>query len=156
MSKAQTGTKQTQEDVVLQLFNKAKATKAEIAQAATPVWKTSGLFSFSEQTSNRTDIKTCTNKTVLIDALVHLETKSAGFETAAKFLGVEDTKFSWLGFSLEEWKADIKTRVDQLQIVEKRAKLTALEARISKLLTPAQIKDLELGALLEDAAELLA
>jgi molybdenum-dependent DNA-binding transcriptional regulator ModE len=71
-------------------------------------------------------------------------------ESAAKDLGVE-YKFTWLGFSIDEWKEDFQTRVNQISVQEKRKELAELESRLNAIISPELKAQMEL----ESIAELL-
>jgi hypothetical protein len=71
-------------------------------------------------------------------------------ESAAKDLGVE-YNFTWLGFSIDEWKEDFQTRVNQISVQEKRKELAELESRLNAIISPELKAQMEL----ESIAELL-
>ena len=67
-------------------------------------------------------------------------------ENAAKELGV-DYKFTWLGFTVDEWKNDFQTRVNQISISEKRKELAEIEARLNAIISPELKAQMELEAI---------
>jgi hypothetical protein len=67
-------------------------------------------------------------------------------ENAAKELGV-DYKFTWLGFSVDEWKNDFQTRVNQISIQEKRKELAEIESRLNAIISPELKAQMELEAI---------
>jgi hypothetical protein len=67
-------------------------------------------------------------------------------ESSAKELGVE-YKFSWLGFTADEWKNDFVTRVNQISIQEKRKELAEIESRLNAIISPDLRAQMELEAI---------
>jgi hypothetical protein len=67
-------------------------------------------------------------------------------ESAAKELGV-DYNFTWLGFSVDEWKEDFQTRVNQISVQEKRKELAELESRLNAIISPELKAQMELDAI---------
>ena len=55
-----------------------------------------------------------------------------------------NVKFDWLGFSLEAWISDIKTRVNKIDISKKRDELEKLETRLNSLISPELRNQMEL------------
>ena len=53
-------------------------------------------------------------------------------------------QFKWLGFTFDQWKADIKTRIDKIQISKKKKELEELEVRLDKLISPELKQQMEL------------
>jgi hypothetical protein len=52
--------------------------------------------------------------------------------------------FSWLGFSAQDWLEDICLRINKINISNEKKKLQALEERLHKLISPEQLKAIEL------------
>jgi hypothetical protein len=69
-------------------------------------------------------------------------------ESAAKELGVV-YNFTWLGFSVDEWKEDFQTRVNQISVQEKRKELAELESRLNAIISPELKAQMELEAIAE-------
>jgi len=75
-----------------------------------------------------------------------LKERADKYQEAASELGV-DVSFTWLGFTVEEWFTDLKTRVNVIQLAKRRSELLELETRINKLV-PQDVRDaMELEAL---------
>ena len=60
-----------------------------------------------------------------------------------------DYKFTWLGFTVDEWKDDFQTRVNQISIQEKRKELSEIESRLNSLISPELRAQMELEAITE-------
>ena len=136
----------TKEQIIDALFAQLELKKAEVALANKPVYITGGSFRYSEGISNQLDITTAREERKLIEVVGFLKERSRSYAEAAAELGC-DAKFTWLGFSPEEWQADCQTRINVLQIAKKKSELAALEIRVNKVI-PQDIRDArELAAL---------
>ncbi len=58
-----------------------------------------------------------------------------------------DYNFTWLGFTVEEWKDDFQTRVNQISVQEKRKELAELESRLNAIISPELKAQMELEAI---------
>lgn len=136
----------TRDERVLALFEKLQSKKAEVANAERPVYVTGGQFRYSESVGTSVDIMTVRDERKLVEILVFLKDRSERYPTACEELGVA-AEFKWLGFTYDEWKQDLKTRVSVLQIAKRKAELKELEARVNAVMTPELRAELELKAL---------
>ena len=136
----------TRDERVLALFEKLQSKKAEVANAERPVYVTGGQFRYSESVGTSVDIMTVRDERKLVEILVFLKDRSERYPVACEELGVE-AEFKWLGFTYDEWKQDLKTRVSVLQIAKRKAELKELEARVNAVMTPELRAELELKAL---------
>lgn len=118
--------------------------KKEIANAEKPVWVTNMSFGFTEDVNSRINLQTVTSTKVLVSALASLTRAKDSFEAAAKALGT-DIKFTWLGYSYEDWKSDIQTRLNKIELTKKKVELENLEERLNKLVSPEVREALELA-----------
>lgn len=55
--------------------------------------------------------------------------------------------FEWLGYSLEDWESDFKTKIAKIEVLKKKAELADLETRLDKLVSPERKAELELQAI---------
>lgn len=138
--------KQQADQRVLDLIDLAKKKKEAIAKAEKPNWKTNCSFSKDEFGSNRINLQATTDVAVLVGILAFLITAKGAFEEAAKMLGIEQ-QFIWMGFSFEDWKSDIETRVTKLEITKEKKNLEMIEERLGKLISPELRQELELQEL---------
>ena len=136
----------TRDERVLALFEKLQAKKAEVANAERPVYVTGGQFRYSESVGTSVDIMTARDERKLVEILVFLKDRSERYPAACEELGVI-AEFKWLGFTYDEWKQDLKTRISVLQIAKRKAELKELEARVNAVMTPELRAELELKAL---------
>lgn len=128
---------------VQEFFKIVQQKKAEIAKAEKPNWKTNCSFSYVKDSSSRINLQVVASVEELILILAFLIDKNQSFDKAQAILGT-DLKFNWMGFTLEEWKSDIQTRVNKVQISKKKQELEALESRLDKLVSPELKAQMEL------------
>ena len=136
------------DEQVQMLFNVVQQKKAEIAKIEKPNWLTNSSFRWDENNASTSiNIQTVSDPKVLVAALAKLLSISDAAEKAAAELGVENYKFEYLGFSLNDWKTDFKTRVDKIQITKKKNELAKLEERLNSLISPELKAQMELEAI---------
>lgn len=138
----------TKEEIIQGLYDVIESKKVEIAKAEKPKWETNCSFRYNkEQSTSSINLQVCSSIDDLTDILAFLLTKHSFYEKASTELGV-NSKFRWLGFTLDEWTSDIKTRVNKLEIVSKKKELEELEARLNKLeITKEMREQMELDAI---------
>lgn len=140
-------TKKTTDELVKELFDSVQAKKLVIEKAERPCWETSGNFGYSANSGHdRVNIQTVTDVRKLVEMYAFLIDREEKSESAAKDLGVE-YKFTWLGFSVDEWKNDFQTRVNQISIQEKRKELSEIESRLNAIISPELKAQMELEAI---------
>lgn len=136
----------THDEKVQLLFEKLQAKKAEVANAMKPHYITGGQFRYSESIGNSIDIVTVRDERKLVEILTFLKERSEKYDSAAKELGVI-AEFTWLGFSVDEWTTDLKTRVSVLQLAKRKAELKELEERVNAIVSPELRRKMEVDAL---------
>lgn len=142
------------DDKTLELIKEVKRQKDEIAKIEKPNWTTNLSFTYIEGKMNdAVNIHVESNVKNLIGMAAFLMDKEASYEKAAIVLGVvEAPKFTWNGFSVEDWNKDIKMRIQKIQIATKKKKLESLESRLNAIITPEKRRELELQAIEEEMA----
>lgn len=141
--------KKTAPDVdqrVLDLIETVKQKKAVIQKAEKPSWKTNCSFGYNPDGSFRVNLQATMDVSILISILGFLIRSKASFDQAAQELN-QDVSFSWQGFSFDEWKSDIETRVIKLSIKKEKDNLEKLENRLNGLISPELRRELELAEL---------
>lgn len=135
--------------VVQALIDVVAERKQEISKAEKPNWKTNCTFAFSEdaQPGQRYNIQTITDVSRLVGMLAFLMGQEENFKKAAKALNVSTKNFTWLGYSVEDWKEDLDTRITKINISKKKKELEEIEARLDKLISPELRAQLELEAI---------
>ena len=140
-------TKKTTDELVKELFDSVQEKKLAIEKAERPCWETSGNFGYSANSGHdRVNIQTVTDVRKIVEMYAFLIDRKEKSENAAKDLGV-DYKFTWLGFSVNEWKNDFQTRVNQISIQEKRKELSEIESRLNAIISPELKAQMELEAI---------
>lgn len=110
-----------------------QAKKDEVSQAERPVYITGGQFRYTEKISESIDLLTVKDPRKLVEIYTFLKERGNKYQEAAIELGV-DVKFTWLGFTVEEWLKDLKTKVNVIQIHKRREELLELETRINAII----------------------
>jgi hypothetical protein len=137
----------TTDEKIKLLFEEIQNKKLAIQQAERPSWNTSCSFGFSASSAHdRINIQLINDIRKLVEIYAFLIDRKEKCEIAAKELGV-DYKFTWLGFSVDEWKSDIQTRANQLMIQEKRKELNEIENRLNSIISPELRAKMELDAI---------
>lgn len=131
------------DNIVQDLFKVVQTKKDEIAKAEKPNWETNCAFGFFPETSQRINLQVMSDVADLVNILAFLIEKHKNFDAAQEILGT-NLKFKWLGFTFDQWKSDIKTRLDKIQISMKKRELNELEARLDKLVSPELKQQMEL------------
>jgi len=135
----------------LELIKKVQQQKQEIAKAERPNWVTNCSFSYIEGSSKTVNLHVCRDVREMVCVVAFLKEREKSYISAVKELGVDAPEFKWNGFSVSDWVNDVKTRIDKVQIADKKKKLEALEDRLNKIISPELRAELELEAI---AAEL--
>ena len=139
----------TTDEKVRELFDLVQEKKLAIEKAERPCWKTSGNFGYSANSAHdRTTIATVTDVRKIVEMYAFIMDRKDKSESAAKDLGVE-YNFTWLGFTVDEWKEDFQTRVNQISVQEKRKELAELESRLNTIISPELKSQMELEAIAE-------
>lgn len=125
---------------LLDIVNKKKAEIA--ALEVKPNWVTNCAFKWFVDVTTVINIQTI-NEQQILDILVFLLNKEVMHSRATEILGL-DTKFTYLGYTLDEWTTDLKTRLSRLSISTKKAELTTLEKRLNNLMSADLKTQLEL------------
>lgn len=142
----------TQDATTLKLIDEVNKRKAEIAKIEKPSWATNCSFPLDEENSNsKKALHVVSDVRTLVGYASRLLAGERAYKDAAKALGVDAPAYTWGGFSVADWIADIKLRIDQIQIATKKEKLEALENRLNAIITPELRREMELKAI---AAEL--
>lgn len=137
----------TKEEIIQGLYDTIQKKRNEIAKAEKPKWETNCSFKYNKEQSASTNLQVCSNLDDLVDILSFIMNKEAFHNEAMDALNVS-TKFRWLGFTLDEWKSDIQTRVSKLEIVSKKKELEELEDRLNRLeITKEMREQMELEAI---------
>jgi len=129
---------------VQELFEIVQQKKSAIVKAEKPNWQTNCSFGYDKNSSSRMNIQVVNDIDELTEILAFLLRKERSHYEASEILGVE-SQFKWLGFTFEQWKSDIQTRIDKIQISKKKQELEQLESRLGLLISPELRAEMELA-----------
>lgn len=132
------------------LIAEVKRRKEEISRLEKPNWKTNCSFSYTENSSQSTNLHTEMNVRNLLCMAAFLKEKERAYIEVAKELEVEAPPFTWAGYPVDEWLYDIKTRINKIQITSKKKKLEQLEERLNKIISPEKRAELELQDIMNE------
>lgn len=133
---------------VLDLLQKVKQKKEEIAKASKkPVWKTNCTIGYDPENANRINIMTVRDVQKLADIYAFLLQREQYIEKAYKELSINDDLLVYMGYSIDDWKNDLRARVNQLSVEQKKKELDELDRRINSLVSPEQRREMELAEL---------
>ncbi len=134
------------DEKVLNLFNKVKEKQKKIAANEKVNWETNCSFGYTENINDRINLHVASDLSKLVDMYIFLQVKSEYWKDACEKLGIQ-TSLKWLGYKIEDWQKDIKSRVNQLQLGNERKELAVLESRLDALITIDQRRVMELEAI---------
>ena len=138
---------------VLDLFNLVRTKQSEISKSERPKWTTTCVFSYSPDDTNagsRVNIQTVTDISKLTDILGFLIQKFEYYNKALEAIGntkINIGNFSWMGFSIDDWKSDIISRINQISVKAKKKELDTLSDRLNAIVSPEQRREMELEAI---------
>jgi len=148
MAKALKSIKQSNDERAARLIEIVNQKKAAIAQAEKPTYITNLSFSPTENgTGDRININTITEPKQFISILAVLREKETAFQLAAEELGITNLQFTWQGYSVEDWKTDLITRLNKVQISKLKDELKVYESKVNALISPEKRAEMELAAL---------
>lgn len=129
---------------VQELFKIVQEKKSAIVKAEKPNWQTNCSFGYDKSSSSRLNIQVLSDIDELVEILSFLMRRKDYHEKSSIVLGVT-SEFKYLGFTLEQWKSDIQTRIDKIQISKKKQELEQLESRLNSLISPELKAEMELA-----------
>lgn len=133
---------------VQQLFEVVQAQKAEISKAEKPNWLTNCSFSYDRNSSNRINLRTVSDVNELAHIMAHIVGKERDMQEANKLLGI-NAEFEWMGFSKDDWARDIKTRVNQILLTQRKKELEDYEVRLNRLVSKEVREQMELAEIMK-------
>lgn len=134
--------------LTLDLIEKVKTKRAEIAKIEKPNYKTNCSFSFSEGGGNSTNLHVESNIGKLISIAAHLTNQKNAYQSAAEVLEIESPPdFKWGGYLYQDWIDDLKLRVKKVQISKRKEELETFESRLNAIISPELKRQMELEEL---------
>jgi len=135
------------DDIVMELRKNLLEKKSLVLGTEKPVYTAGEWFQPDLSSSAGSFNLRAANKFQIMkgakSVLLHKET--------AEVVGLE---IDYLGFSVTEWLNDFKTRVSVLNRAENLRKISIIETELSKLLTPAQLREIGIGDLADKIKDL--
>ena len=147
-TKIETASNEEVDAMVLGLLKKIDEKEKGIAETERPRWLTNCSFGFDPSNTSRINIQIAETYQ-LVDIHAQLSARKDSFMCSAVELGVRNVAFKHLGYSFEEWESDIKTRLKQLSARERQLEITTLRNRVNALVTPEQLRRIELSKLID-------
>ena len=121
--------------------------KEEISKAQKPSWVTNCSFGYDKDSAKRINVQLTNDLDELAHALAFLMERKDSWKAAREILGLPETEFKWLGYTLEEWQEDFSTRISKVTVKEKQKELNQLEARLDKIISPEKRREMEMAAI---------
>lgn len=140
------------DDKTQSLIEEVQKQKAEISTAENPNYhsKTNMTFPWVEGRADVVNLRVENDIKILVKIAGTLIQQEAFYNNAIDLLGTDCPKFSWAGYSVEDWIDDIKVRITKIQLKSKKQKLENLEKRLTAILSPELKTILELEAIAKE------
>ena len=140
------------DQIVLELLNKVEEKKKQIGNAERPSWITNCSFGYNADANARINLQVVRELETLVEIHAFLTAKDNAFSASLVTLKLteKEVPFKHLGFTYDQWIADIQTRINQLRIKAKKDELAVLEARVNALVSPEQRRAIELEKLVKE------
>lgn len=135
----------------LELIEEVKRQKADIAQTEGWVWKTNCTFSYVEGDAAKTvNLHIVNDVRELIKMVAHVLGQEANYKAAAHIMEVQAPPFTWCSFSASDWIADIKAKINRVQLAAKRRKLEVFENKLNGLMSSDLRTKMELDSIMAE------
>lgn len=121
----------TLDEQVVQLQEKVAEKKAKIAKAERPTWQTNLAFPLNGQDRIQ-NIQTITDVSTAVVLFAGLEAARLAFLAANEALGTKE-KFTYGGFTYEQWQQDFTTKITVISLNKEKTKLRELETLLGSL-----------------------
>lgn len=131
--------KQANDQKVQQLMAVVEERKEEIKKLSKrQAWRTNQAFRFDDRDLGNKpmiNLNTVNDERSICLMMSFLLEKENHWTEAREMLGLDKEPFQWNGFTITDWKDDLKDRLDRIQIDDKKKQLATLEKKLSKLLS---------------------
>jgi hypothetical protein len=134
--------KQDNDKVIKELMAKVETQKSALGTRKRYVLNTNGIFKYDA--SNYFNINTISDPMNFVKALAFLFSQESHFTEACDRLGVNETTWKWYDFTIADWEADFKARLEQIEYDEKKKKLDATKQKLSTLVSEETRTEMEL------------
>lgn len=136
------------DEKVQSLFKIVQTKKKEIEKLEKPKWLTNCSFSYSEDSPQRMNLQVVSDIDTLVKMYAFIAEKQTFYMEAINRLGLDLTP-KWMGFPMNDWRDDISTRINKVQIKKKKDELESLEKRLDSLISPELKQQMELDAIMK-------
>ena len=142
-------TNTNQDQVIRDLYYKVQSKKAEIETISNkPNWVTNCAFRFDSKLTEVINIQTINDLDTLIHMAGWLGHQEDIYNKGLKLLNLPKKQYIWLTYTSAQWITDINTRINKINLVDKKIELATLENRLKKILPPDFERQLELEAIM--------
>lgn len=128
----------TIDNKIKELYYTVQVKKAEVeAIQSKPNWVTNCAFRYDSNYNLATttiNIQTVNDIDTLIKIAGWLHLEQLIYKVGYKKLGLPPKQYTWLSYTVEEWKADITTRINKISLADKKKELANLEAKLKAIL----------------------
>jgi hypothetical protein len=151
--------KDKNDEKILALLDAIKIQEEEIAKAESkPIWRTTCKFSSSDPESafGELNLHVENNVSRLIYIASFLREKERAYNETSKILKVlNPPAFLWGGFPVSDWFEDIQTKINKVQLNEKKKKLDSMKNRLVKITSQELKAKMELESIEEELLDQL-
>jgi hypothetical protein len=139
-----------QDQVIRELYYKVQEKKAEVETVSSkPNWVTNCAFRYDNKPNDIFNIQTINDLDTLVHIAGWLTYEEDLYNKGLKVLGLPEKQYTWLTYTPEQWIKDINTRINKINLVDKKVELRVLESRLKKILPPEFERQLELEAIMQ-------
>lgn len=126
---------------IKELYYTVQNKKKEIeAISVKPSWVTNCAFryeaDFNYPATTTINIQTVNDIDVLVNIAGWLTLQEERHTKGLEKLNLPSKPYTWLGYTVEEWVADISTRISRLSLADKKKELAILESKLKAILPP--------------------
>lgn len=130
------------DDKIKTLLLKVEDQKNGLGTKPRASWNTNGIFKYRDGTFF--NLNTVRDFQPLVEALASLLEKEIVHQEAATRLGVNVKPFVWDGFSILDWEADFKKRLEIINWEDKKTKLDETKKKLNSLVSDEAKTEMEL------------
>lgn len=139
--------KDTLDQKVRELYDIIQSKKAQIAKMERPSYKTNLSYVINENVDNvRINLQVVNDVNVLVKLLAQMNILRVEYENVCFDLGLK-SDFKYSGFSYDDWKHDITSMINKINIKKEKDDLATKEAKLNTLISPEEKRRLDIEAL---------
>jgi hypothetical protein len=139
--------KDTLDQKVRELYDIIQSKKAQIAKMERPSYKTNLSYVINENVDNvRINLQVVNDVNVLVKILAQLNILRVEYENICFDLNLK-CDFKYSGYSYDDWKHDITSMINKINIKKEKDDLATKEAKLNTLISPEEKRRLDIEAL---------